>query len=489
MSARQADSLPPHSDEAERGLLSCLLADPSILPQLKAAGLTPGWFFDLKCRKTLNAIDGLLQNGARPDFATIVLQLRKDRQFAEPTAFLHELEREVTSAQNAPYWLPILREKAARRTVLAACARLNDLAKDETTDASAVFNDAQTALESFRRCLEEAALPEIVSASELIADEQIRMPREIISGVLHQGSKLILGGSSKSYKTWTLLDLAVSVAAGAPWLGFETLPSKVLYLNFEIATPFFRRRIADVSEAKKVTLNGSLDLWNLRGHAADYRFLLPKIRTRIVDEGHALLILDPTYKLLGAADENSARDIAALLNAIEALTVSSGAAIAMASHFAKGNASAKETIDRISGSGVFARDPDSLLIFTKHEEEGAFAVETVLRNLPPLPPFVVRWNCPLFERAGELNPEKLKQQPGGRPRKHTPESLLEVLGARRLTTTEWRKRASDTKGIAKTSFFDLLEDLQKAGRILKSTIDEKWEKLRPKSGKSGKSEN
>jgi AAA domain len=99
--------------------------------------------------------------------------------------------------------------------------------------------------------------------------------------------------------------------------------------------------------------------------------LLPKFRSRIRDQVHALVIIDPTYKLLGTADENSATDISALLNMVESLAVSTGAAVAMAGHFAKGNASAKESIDRISGSGVFARDPDSLIIFTKHEQENA----------------------------------------------------------------------------------------------------------------------
>src|SRR3954462_16003810 len=90
----------------------------------------------------------------------------------------------------------------------------------------------------------------------------------------------------------------------------------------------------------------------------------------------------------------------------------------MAGHFAKGNAAAKETIDRISGSGVFARDPDSLIPFTKHEEEGAFTVEMVLRNLPPVEPFVVKWEWPLFRRASQLDPARLKQA-GGRPARFT----------------------------------------------------------------------
>jgi len=87
-----------------------------------------------------------------------------------------------------------------------------------------------------------------------------------------------------------------------------------------------------------------------------------------------------TYKLLGAADENSATDITALLNMVESLAMHTGAAIALAGHFAKGNASGKEAIDRISGSGVFARDHDSLVVFTKHEQEGAFVMDLVLRN-------------------------------------------------------------------------------------------------------------
>ena len=33
-----------------------------------------------------------------------------------------------------------------------------------------------------------------------------------------------------------------------------------------------------------------------------------------------------------------------------------------------------------TGSGVFARDPDSVITFTKHEEEKAFKVEMILRN-------------------------------------------------------------------------------------------------------------
>ena len=144
-----------------------------------------------------------------------------------------------------------------------------------------------------------------------------------------------------------------------------------------------------------------------------------------------------------------------------------------------GNASGKETIDRISGSGVFARDPDSLVMFTKHEEEGAYTVEPILRNFPPVPPFVVQWAYPLFRRDGSLDPTRLKQA-AGRPAKYTENDLLECLGTQRLTTTQWKDLANEELGVSRTRFYELKEALKEAGKVSQSPVDEKWEQIRTK---------
>ena len=62
---------------------------------------------------------------------------------------------------------------------------------------------------------------------------------------------------------------------------------------------------------------------------------------------------------------------------------------------------------------MFARDPDSILNFTRHEQPDCFTVETTLRNHPPTEPFVVRWEFPLFIVDSTLDPAKLKKP--GRP--------------------------------------------------------------------------
>ena len=52
-------------------------------------------------------------------------------------------------------------------------------------------------------------------------------------------------------------------------------------------------------------------------------------------------------------------------------------------HFSKGNQARKDAMDRMSGAGAFARDADSLLVLTKHEQPDTYVVESILRNHKP----------------------------------------------------------------------------------------------------------
>ena len=313
-------------------------------------------------------------------------------------------------------------------------------------------------------------LPAIVDAASFI-QEKIEAPPELVAGVLHQGSKLAFGGGSKTFKTWTLIDLALAIAAGEPWLSFKTKKGRVLFLNFEIQPAFFQQRIRAVADAKQIALaHGMIDLWNLRGQAASYASIFPRIIERVKDSAYSLIVLDPIYKCYGDVDENSAGAVAGLMNAIEALAVETGAAVAFGAHYSKGNQAGKESIDRVSGSGVFARDPDSILNFTRHEVQDAFTVELTLRNSPPVAPFVVRWLYPLMRRDESLDPSKLKKPPGRTPQ-HAGDDILKLLTGDGLTTTKWAK-ASDRRGVSRRTFYRLKNTLEDSKRITQAK--DKW---------------
>jgi hypothetical protein len=253
-------------------------------------------------------------------------------------------------------------------------------------------------------------LPEICFFEDFAASPPM-VPPEIIEGILHQGCKMILGGTSKSNKSWCLLDLAISVASGQPWWGRRCVKMPVVYINFELQPWALAQRLNALFTARpdcKVTKE-TFALWNLRGHNADISLLRPKLEEQLAKFNFGLIILDPAYKVLGNRDENANGEIADLMNQFEALAQKTGAAIVVAHHFAKGDSTAKNALDRMSGAGAWARDPDTIMVLTPHEEPDCFTVSSILRNLPQLPEFVVAWDFPLMKVARDLNPDALRR--------------------------------------------------------------------------------
>lgn len=233
----------------------------------------------------------------------------------------------------------------------------------------------------------------------------------LIDGILHRGTKMVLGGGSKSYKTWTLLNLAACIASGKPWFGKDTVDTglDVVFLNFEVPHEFFLDRAQNVCRAMGLpSVPSNLKVWSLRGVTNDLSIVLESLMERMTN-GLALLVIDPIYKALGDRDENSAGDIGTLMNEVERIVEQTGAAVAFGAHYSKGNQAEKDPLDRISGSGVFARDPDTIMGLTAHEEENCYTVHSALRNFPSVDPFVVEWDFPLFSARVDLDANKLKR--------------------------------------------------------------------------------
>ena len=322
-------------------------------------------------------------------------------------------------------------------------------------------------------------LPDIECAADFLT-QPIVLPPEVVRGVLHRGAKAVIGGGSKTYKTWVLSDLALSVATGREWLCFPTAQGRVLYLNLELQRDHYNLRLQKICQAKGLCASDlrNLSTWSLRGYAADFSELGPKIIKRMKDQDYSLLIIDPIYKAIGGRDENKAGDITGLLNELERVAVNTGAAVVFGAHFSKGNQAGKESIDRIGGSGVYARDPDSILVMTKHEEENAYTVDMTLRNHSPVDPFVVRWDFPLMRRDVDLNPGRLRK-PGQAQKKYFPEQLLDALGTQALLSSEWFKLVKAATGMGESSFNRQRNSLVERGQVLHSDDNRRYCRLAP----------
>ncbi|MCS6245221.1 MAG: AAA family ATPase [Opitutus sp.] len=225
-------------------------------------------------------------------------------------------------------------------------------------------------------------------------------PPQIIEGILFRGAKMIIAGPSKSRKTWNLTDLALSVAFGQPWCGFQTRASAVIYVNLEIARFSYRKRLRIVCTARGYdpSTNARFHVWNRRGKDNEITGLATRIRKQAARIGAELIIIDPIYKTYGDREENSNTEMAQVLNELEKLAHDTSAAVLIAAHFPKGNLTGRDAIDRVAGASVFGRDPDALLIMTPHDQPDAFTVTPILRDLPPQPEFVIQWAAQHFQR-------------------------------------------------------------------------------------------
>jgi len=287
---------------------------------------------------------------------------------------------------------------------------------------------------AFKEAKEQAPakLPDPVEYNEF-ENSLIVKPKVIVQNLLDSSSRMVFGGGSKTFKTWAMSDLAISIACGLPWWTFKCSTFPILYVNFELKPFYARERFQAIRIAKGIQkIPANLWIWNLRDHNVSNS--LNAFRDQAVESilkySIAVIFLDPFYKLLGERDERISAELIPILNIFEEISKRTDTSTVTSAHYTKGNQAAKDPLDRISGGAVINRHPDSLLMLTKHETEGSFTIDIITRDFPPLDQFVVTWQYPLLVRDDELDPQNIKQ-PGKPPRngEMNAEVLLKMIPA------------------------------------------------------------
>ena len=184
----------------------------------------------------------------------------------------------------------------------------------------------------------------------------------LIENVLRMGHKMLIAGPSKAGKSFSLIELCCAVAEGKSWLGFKCAKGRILYVNLELDRASCLHRFKDVYTAlgwKSENLR-NIDIWNLRGKTTPMDKLAPKLIRRAAKKDYIAVVIDPIYKVI-TGDENSADQMAHFCNQFDKVCTELGCAVIYCHHHSKGAQGGKRSMDRASGSGVFARDPDALL--------------------------------------------------------------------------------------------------------------------------------
>lgn len=240
---------------------------------------------------------------------------------------------------------------------------------------------------------------------------------ELIPGILRIGHKLLISGPSKAGKSFLLMNLAISIAEGAEWLGMRCRQGRVCYVNLELDEASCIHRFREIYERRgmKPEHIGDISIWNLRGHAVPMNRLAPILIHRFRGKRYAAIIVDPIYKVI-TGDENSATEMSQFCSYFDQVATEMKVSMIYCHHHSKGAVDKYDSaMDRSSGSGVFARDPDAILDMTEVKTEGCEAnyrtrngipeedvltgweFSATLREFPPMPRFRVWFHYPLHE--------------------------------------------------------------------------------------------
>ena len=126
--ATKLDRLPPHSPEAEQGVLGCVLLSPNdcmgqCIERFKEG---PEVFYDLRHQTIFSTLVQMYDGREAIDVITLQQQL-KNKQLLEEVggiAYLAALPDTVPSAANLSYYLDIVVEKYLLRKMIHTCTEV-----------------------------------------------------------------------------------------------------------------------------------------------------------------------------------------------------------------------------------------------------------------------------------------------------------------------------------------------------------------------------
>lgn len=220
----------------------------------------------------------------------------------------------------------------------------------------------------------------------------------------------ILSGQSRSYKTYALLDLAISVASQRPLFGhFNTSQANVLIINEEDGERLLQQRFRQLGIERTDELPIYVSALN------DFKLEDDQIANTLrlcEDKGITLVIIDSLIRV-HTADENSARDMSKVFSQLRKFT-KAGIAVLVTQHHRKASANSADGASEMRGSSdILAavdshigvrRAPNDKMLLTFTQEKQRFDIE--------LDPFQIRADMTgdsfRFEyfRAFEAKPDK-----------------------------------------------------------------------------------
>lgn len=221
------DRLPPHSIEAEQGVLGCILLSPEDCLSLcieKLAG--PEVFYDLRHRTIYEVCIHLWESIKGFDLITIQQKLKDKNQLegVGGLVYLAALPDTVPSAANLDYYLEIVREKHSLRALVTTCTEVAARAYEHQGEVDQLIDevghDIQKIVEGAQP-LKDAGTMKVLVPTAMDHIEMMRVNAGKVTG-------LPTGLADLDMLTWGLHPSEMIVLAARPSVGKTSLAMNIV---------------------------------------------------------------------------------------------------------------------------------------------------------------------------------------------------------------------------------------------------------------------
>ena len=227
----RVDRLPPHSPEAELGVLGCVLLSPNdcmgeCIGKFKRGAEV---FYDLRHQTIFNTLVEMFDSREAIDIITLQQRL-KNKQLLEEVggiAYLAALPDAVPSAANLSYYLDIVQEKYLLRRMIQTCTEVVGRVYDYEGEVDALMDEVER---DILRISESRVQSQTTTIKELVKKaintiEDFHQRQGVLTGVgtgftdldkmtsgLHGGEMVVIAARPSMGKTSLAMNIAEHVA-------------------------------------------------------------------------------------------------------------------------------------------------------------------------------------------------------------------------------------------------------------------------------------